>query len=162
MAAGFDFSQPANRFVRRRYGASYNGTHVADPDHRRGRVYRQSPVRALLAAGHQVTAIDDLSTGKLANIATCVGHPDSQFVRETILNAQVLDRLCSQADLVIHLAAAVGVKLIVEDPVHTINTNVTGTEAVLTTANRYGCKVLLASTSEVYGKGVRSAFPRRR
>jgi UDP-glucose 4-epimerase len=79
-------------------------------------------------------------------------------VRETIRNAQVLDRLSSQAEVIIHLAAAVGVKLIVEDPVHTINTNVMGTEAVLATANRYGCKVLIASSSEVYGKGVSSPF----
>ena len=74
-------------------------------------------------------------------------------MRGTILNAQVLDRLAVMASLIIHLAAVVGVKLIVEDPVRTIQTNVMGTEAVLSTANRYGCKVLIASTSEVYGKG---------
>jgi UDP-glucose 4-epimerase len=79
-------------------------------------------------------------------------------VRETILNSQVLDRLSSEAQIIVHLAAAVGVKLIVENPVHTINTNIMGTEAVLTTANRYGCKVLLASTSEVYGKGTKVPF----
>ena len=73
-------------------------------------------------------------------------------------NLQVLDRLTSEADTVIHLAAAVGVKLIVEDPVHTIATNIMGSEAVLTTANRYGAKVLIASTSEVYGKGVKVPF----
>jgi UDP-glucose 4-epimerase len=84
--------------------------------------------------------------------------PSFQFVRETIMNNQVLDRLTSEADIVIHLAAAVGVKLIVENPVRTIVTNIMGTEAVLTAANRYGCKVLLASTSEVYGKGVKVPF----
>jgi UDP-glucose 4-epimerase len=71
---------------------------------------------------------------------------------------QVLDRLTNQAEIVIHLAAAVGVKLIVENPVHTILTNIMGTEAVLKTANRYGCKVLIASTSEVYGKSDRIPF----
>jgi UDP-glucose 4-epimerase len=110
-----------------------------------------------------VVAIDNLSTGRVDNIRHLLPRPGSQehpfqFVRETILNAQVLDRLTSQADVIVHLAAAVGVKLIVEDPVHTINTNILGTEAVLTTANRYGCKVLIASTSEVYGKGVKVPF----
>jgi UDP-glucose 4-epimerase len=81
-----------------------------------------------------------------------------QFVRETITNSQVLDRLTSEADIVIHLAAVVGVKLIVEDPVNTIATNIMGTEAVLTIANRYQCKVMLASTSEVYGKGYKVPF----
>jgi UDP-glucose 4-epimerase len=112
----------------------------------------------LLKKGHRVVAIDDLSTGSLENIQGLRGQPGFQFVRETIRNAQVLDRLCSQAEVIIHLAAAVGVKLIVEDPVHTINTNVMGTEAVLATANRYGCKVLIASSSEVYGKGVSAPF----
>lgn len=112
----------------------------------------------LVQSGHQVVAIDDLSTGHLENILALRYEPNFQFVRETILNAQVLDRLCSQSDLVFHLAAAVGVKLIVENPVHTIKTNIIGSEAVLSTANRYGCKVLLASTSEVYGKGLRVPF----
>ncbi len=77
---------------------------------------------------------------------------------KSINNLQVLDRLCSESQIIIHLAAAVGVQLIVQDPVHTIRTNIIGTEGVLTTANRYGCKVLLASTSEVYGKGVKVPF----
>jgi hypothetical protein len=98
--------------------------------------------------------VDDLSTGQLENLRALQSASNFQFVRETITNAQVLDRLTSEASLIIHLAAVVGVKLIVEDPVRTIETNIMGTEAVLTTANRYGCKVLLASTSEVYGKGV--------
>lgn len=105
-----------------------------------------------------MVAIDDLSTGRLENIQHLGKNSNFQFVRETIMNLQVLDRLGSQADMIIHLAAAVGVKLIVDNPVHTINTNIMGTEAVLTTANRYGCKVLLASTSEVYGKGIRVPF----
>jgi UDP-glucose 4-epimerase len=112
----------------------------------------------LVSNGHKVVAIDDLSTGRLENVAPLAENPNFQFVRETILNAQVLDRLASRADVIIHLAAAVGVKLIVEEPVHTIHTNILGSEAVLRTANRYGCKVLIASTSEVYGKGVRVPF----
>jgi len=129
-------------------GAGFIGSHLCE---------------LLLKQGHHVVAIDNLSTGKMENIHHLLPKPGSQvqpfqFVRETILNAQVLDRLTSQADVIVHLAAAVGVKLIVEDPVHTINTNILGTEAVLTTANRYGCKVLIASTSEVYGKGVKVPF----
>jgi UDP-glucose 4-epimerase len=129
-------------------GAGFIGSHLCE---------------LLLKQGHHVVAIDNLSTGKVENIHQLLPKPGSQvqpfqFVRETILNAQVLDRLTSQADVIVHLAAAVGVKLIVEDPVHTINTNILGTEAVLTTANRYGCKVLIASTSEVYGKGVKVPF----
>jgi len=124
-------------------GAGFIGSHLCD---------------FLLQHGHSVTAIDDLSTGKYENIQHLVNNPGFKFIHETITNAQVLDRITSQADIVVHLAAAVGVKLIVEDPVHTIRTNILGTEAVLGTAKRYGCKVLLASTSEVYGKGVKVPF----
>ena len=124
-------------------GAGFIGSHLCE---------------TLVQLGHQVIAIDDLSTGRLENIQNLRLNPDFQFVRESILNAQVLDRLASQAHLVIHLAAAVGVKLIVENPVYTINTNIMGSEAVLRTANRYGCKVLIASTSEVYGKGAQVPF----
>jgi nucleoside-diphosphate-sugar epimerase len=122
-------------------GAGFIGSHLSD---------------LLLSKGEYV--VDNLSTGRHENIEHLLSLSDYQFVRETIMNAQVLDRLASQADVIVHLAAAVGVKLIVEDPVHTINTNILGTEAVLTTANRYGCKVLIASTSEVYGKGVKVPF----
>lgn len=108
--------------------------------------------------GHRVVAIDDLSTGRIENIRGLIPLPNFQFVRETIMNTQVLDRLTSEADIVIHLAAAVGVMLIVEDPVRTIKTNIMGSEVVLSAANRYGCKVLVASTSEVYGKGVKVPF----
>ncbi len=124
-------------------GAGFIGSHLCE---------------LLIGQGHYVIAIDDLSTGRVENIRHLIPLPSFQFVRETILNAQVLDRLASQADVIVHLAAAVGVKLIIEDPVQTINTNILGTEAVLTTANRYGCKVLIASTSEVYGKGVKVPF----
>ncbi len=124
-------------------GAGFIGSHLCE---------------ALLGKGHNVVAIDDLSTGRLSNIQHLRSSHNFQFVRETINNTLVLDRLTSEADIVIHLAAAVGVKLIVEDPVRTIRTNIMGTEAVLSTANRYGCRVLVASTSEVYGKGLRVPF----
>ncbi len=124
-------------------GAGFIGSHLAE---------------LLLSNGYWVTAMDDLSTGSLENVLHLIQNPQFQFVRETILNTQVLDRLSSQAEIIIHLAAAVGVKLIIENPVHTISTNIMGTEAVLSTANRYGCKVMIASSSEVYGKGTGIPF----
>jgi UDP-glucose 4-epimerase len=124
-------------------GAGFIGSHLCE---------------LLIQKGHIVVAIDNLATGKLENIQHLLPIPSFQFVRETINNSQVLDRLTSEADILIHLAAVVGVKLIVEDPVNTIATNIMGTEAVLTTANRYHCKVMLASTSEVYGKGFKVPF----
>lgn len=124
-------------------GAGFIGSHLCE---------------LLLKKDHHVVAIDNLSTGRLENIQHLLHSPGFQFVRENITNTQVLDRLTSEAEVIIHLAAVVGVKLIVEDPVNTIATNIMGTEAVLTTANRYGCKVMLASTSEVYGKGYKVPF----
>ncbi len=124
-------------------GAGFIGSHLCE---------------LLLHNGHPVVAIDNLTTGRLDNIQHLLTVPGFQFVRETINNRLVLDRLTSEADIIVHLAAVVGVKLIVEDPVNTIATNIMGTEAVLTTANRYGCKVMLASTSEVYGKGFKVPF----
>lgn len=119
-------------------GAGFIGSHLAE---------------MLLAKGHPVTVIDDLSTGRFDNIAHLTGHPLFRFAIDTITNEVVMDRLVSECDLIVHLAAAVGVRLIVEQPVHTIETNVNGTEAVLRLAARYRVKVLIASTSEVYGKG---------
>ena len=115
-------------------------------------------IETLLAQGHRVLAMDDFSTGRPANIQHLVGHPGFHFARANINEGIVLDRLTSQVDVVVHLAAAVGVKLIVEDPVHTIEDNVLGTEVVLKAALRYGRRVLIASTSEVYGKGVKIPF----
>lgn len=112
----------------------------------------------LVEAGYRVTAIDDLSTGRLDNIAGLRARPEFTFVYETILNELVMDRLTSECDTVVHLAAAVGVDLILRRPVHTIETNILGTEAVLRAAVRYGKKVLLASSSEVYGKNNRAPF----
>jgi UDP-glucose 4-epimerase len=124
-------------------GAGFIGSHLSE---------------RLVHQGYSVVAIDDLSTGRAENIEHLRPMPNFQFIRETINNTQVLDRLTSEADLVVHLAAAVGVKLIVEDPVYTISTNISGTENVLKAANRYGCKVMVASTSEVYGKGIKVPF----
>jgi UDP-glucose 4-epimerase len=119
-------------------GAGFIGSHLAE---------------ALLGRGYPVTIIDDLSTGRFENIAHLVDQPRFSFAIDTITNETVLDRLASDCSVIFHLAAAVGVKLIVEQPVHTIETNVMGTEAVLRTALRYRAKVMIASTSEVYGKG---------
>ena len=124
-------------------GAGFIGSHLAE---------------ALLSQGHHVTVVDDLSTGRFRNIAHLTGNPMFSFAIETITNETVMDRLASQCDVIFHLAAAVGVRLIVEQPVHTIETNVLGTDMVLRLAHRYRPKVLIASTSEVYGKGVRVPF----
>lgn len=124
-------------------GAGFVGSHLAE---------------TLIEKGHRVTIIDNLSTGSFDNIEHLVGHPDFRFVIDSISNEVVLDRITSESDVIFHLAAAVGVKLIVDDPVHTIETNIMGTEYVLKTALRYRAKVLLASTSEVYGKGNRIPF----
>lgn len=124
-------------------GSGFIGSHLAD---------------LLLAQGHHITAIDDLSTGRMDNIAHLKDHPNFHFVRANMTDEVVLDRLASDVDIMVHLAAAVGVKLIVEQPVRTIETNIMGTEAVLKAAVRYGCRVLIASTSEVYGKGSRIPF----
>lgn len=112
----------------------------------------------LLDQGHRVLGIDNFSTGQPINIRHLEVNPNFHFATTSITQEVVLDRLASESDIIIHLAAAVGVKLIVEHPVHTIETNVMGTEAVLKAGLRYGCRVLLASTSEVYGKGIGIPF----
>ncbi len=113
---------------------------------------------ALLEAGEQVMAIDDLSTGSFENIELFSHHSNYHFAVETILNHAVMDRLVSECDVVIHLAAAVGVELIVEKPVDVIETNILGSEMVLKIANRYRRKIFVASTSEVYGKSQQLPF----
>ena len=115
-------------------------------------------MEALLARGDRVLGLDNLSTGRIENIAHILDHPRFHFARASLADEIVLDRLASEADVIVHLAAAVGVELIVERPMHTIETNVMGTEAVLRAALRYRCRVLLASTSEVYGKGSKIPF----
>jgi UDP-glucose 4-epimerase len=124
-------------------GAGFIGSHLAE---------------ALLSRGQHVTIIDDLSTGSLDNVRHLIGHERFRFAIETIGNEMVLDRLASECDVIFHLAAAVGVQLIIQRPVHTIETNVMGTEAVLKAALRYRARVLVASTSEVYGKSERVPY----
>jgi UDP-glucose 4-epimerase len=117
-------------------GAGFIGSHLAD---------------AYLERGDEVLVIDDLSTGRIENIQHLEGNPRFSFTEDSVHNQPVTAALVDQSDVVIHLAAAVGVKLIVESPVHTIETNVRGTEVVLELANEKKKRVLIASTSEVYG-----------
>jgi UDP-glucose 4-epimerase len=112
----------------------------------------------LLARGDHVSILDNLSTGSFDNIRQFTHHPNFSFAIDDLHNTMVLDRLASQAEAIIHLAAAVGVQLVVERPTETIETNVLGTHAVLQAAGRYRCRTLIASTSEVYGKGVKIPF----
>jgi UDP-glucose 4-epimerase len=118
-------------------GAGFIGSHLAE---------------TLTLQGHQVTVLDDLSTGRLENVAHLAKTPGFRCVIDSVTNESVLLPLVDQADVVFHLAAAVGVKLVVQAPIHTIHTNVHGTETVLRAADRFGKRVLVASTSEVYGK----------
>ncbi len=113
---------------------------------------------ALVERGHRVLVIDNLSTGRLENIQHLLTHPHFRFVQASITDTEQLNELAEQANVIIHLAAAVGVKLIVQSAVNTIRANVLGTEAVLQAALRNHAKVLLASTSEVYGKSARVPF----
>ena len=125
-------------------GAGFIGSHLSE---------------RLLSKGYQVTIIDNLSTGQLANIAHLSANPNFSYAVEDIRNIHVIDRLVSECDIIFHLAAAVGVQNIIDRPINTIEVNIGGTEVVLKTASRYRRRVLIASTSEVYGKGV--SFPFR-
>jgi len=124
-------------------GCGFIGSHLAE---------------SLLGAGDEVFVIDNLSTGAIENVADLRGHERFHYTIESVTNEPVLAELVDQADVVFHLAAAVGVKLIVEQPVHTIETNVHGTEVVLKHANKKKKLVLVASTSEVYGKNADVPF----
>ena len=115
-------------------------------------------VEKFLREDHEVTAIDDLSTGRTENIKHLEGNDNFKFVKDTILNDRTMRILVSHCDVVYHLAAAVGVKLIVDDPVHTIETNIYGTEVLLKLANEFKKPVFIASTSEVYGKSENVPF----
>ncbi len=106
----------------------------------------------LLDQGETVSVIDDLSTGSLDNISHLFDNPGFNYVIDTILNEKVMEELISSCDCVVHLAAAVGVKHVLENPLSSIETNILGTETALKLANRYKKKILVASTSEVYGK----------
>ena len=124
-------------------GAGFIGSHLAE---------------ALLRQGHHVTVVDDLSTGSLDNIRHLMGRGSLRFIRESVRNAVTMTPLVDHCELIYHLAAAVGVQLIVERPVHTIETNIHGSEVVLNLANKFGRKILIASTSEVYGKSTKVPF----
>ncbi len=124
-------------------GAGFIGSHLAE---------------TLLDAGHDVSIIDDLSTGSIDNIAHLKDNPRVSYVIDTVTNGPVLAELIDACDVVFHLAAAVGVRLIVEEPVHTLETNVHGTEVVLKHANKKKKLVVIASTSEVYGKSTAVPF----
>ena len=124
-------------------GAGYIGSHLVD---------------ALVAAGHEVVIIDNLSTGSVRNIEHQLCNPACRFINDSILNLDTLEQIVPGVDIVYHLAAAVGVKFIVADPLSTILTNVRGTELVLQVAYKYWRRVVLASTSEVYGKSTGGAL----
>ncbi len=118
-------------------GAGFIGSHLVD---------------RLLANGDRVTVLDNFSTGTEVNLARAIGHANARIVRASVMDAQVVDDLIRESELVFHLAAAVGVSHIVRDPLGAVLTNVRGTENVLASAHRHGVRVLLASTSEVYGR----------
>lgn len=124
-------------------GAGFIGSHLAE---------------YLLAQGQQVTVIDNLSSGQFQNIEHLVGRAGFRYAIEDIRNIHVIDRLVSECDIIYHLAAAVGVQKIINEPINTIEVNIGGTEIILQTARRYRKKVMIASTSEVYGKGVKFPF----
>ncbi|SVB36233.1 uncharacterized protein METZ01_LOCUS189087, partial [marine metagenome] len=118
-------------------GAGFIGSHLADH---------------LLDRGDQVVLLDDLSTGRLENIKHLTGRPDAEFVLGSILNSDLVDDVTSRVDTVFHLAAAVGVALIVEKPLESLMTNIRGTETVVEKAHKYHRRLLVMSTSEIYGK----------
>jgi UDP-glucose 4-epimerase len=124
-------------------GAGFIGSHLAE---------------RLLARGDQVLVLDDLSTGEMANITHLIGTPGFEYRIGSVLDAPLVNELVDQCDLTFHLAAAVGVRLIVERPVHTIETNTKGTEVVLGAAAKKRKLVVIASTSEVYGKSTNIPF----
>ncbi len=118
-------------------GAGFIGSHLAE---------------RLLKDGNQVTAIDNLSTGSLKNIEAFKDNPKFDFVEGDVRNTELIGTFVERSNVVFHLAAAVGVQLIADRPVHTIETNISGTEVMLEACNKFGRKILLASSSEVYGK----------
>jgi UDP-glucose 4-epimerase len=108
--------------------------------------------RALLDRGDSVIVLDNLSTGARANLDTVASHPNLRFVHGSVLDRLVVDEMMAQADVVVHLAAAVGVKLVVEQPLRSLTTNIRGSEIVIEAAHRYRRTILVASTSEIYGR----------
>ncbi len=124
-------------------GAGFVGSHLADKLH---------------SQGHEITVIDDLSTGRYSNVAHLEGQERFQLIIGTILNEGLMERLIRETDQVFHMASAVGVKLIMEQPVKTIETIFHGTDVVLKFCSRYRKRVLIPSTSEVYGKSTEVPF----
>jgi UDP-glucose 4-epimerase len=118
-------------------GAGFIASHLADH---------------LLEGGHSVVALDDLSTGRHANVEHLLGKPNFEFVLGSILNPDVVDDVVGRCEAVFHLAAAVGVELIVNQPLRSLATNIRGSEIVFEKANKYGTRVLVTSSSEIYGK----------
>jgi UDP-glucose 4-epimerase len=118
-------------------GAGFVGSHLAE---------------ALLARGDRVIALDNLSTGRLRNLEAVSSDPDISVVHGSVLDELLVDELVNQSDVVVHLAAAVGVKLIIEQPLRSFTTNIRGSQIVIEAAHRYRRKILVASTSEIYGK----------
>lgn len=124
-------------------GAGFVGSHLADK---------------LIREGHEITVIDDLSTGRYTNVAHLEGHERFRLIIDTVLNERLMESLIKETDRVFHMASAVGVRLIMEQPVKTIETIFHGTDVVLKFCSRYRKRVLIPSTSEVYGKGVSVPF----
>jgi len=124
-------------------GAGFIGSHLAE---------------RLLKDGHEVTVVDNLSTGSLNNIRSFGKHPGFDFVKGDIFDGDLMETQVERCDVIFHLAAAVGVQLIADQPVRTIETNIGGTEVVLDAANKFGRKILIASSSEVYGKNENVPF----
>ena len=124
-------------------GAGFIGSHLVDE---------------LVAQGQRVVVLDDLSTGRHDNLRQHAGNPDVEFVLGSILNEALVDDVVSRCDAVFHLAAAVGVNLIVERPLESLATNIRGSEVVLDKCHKYGRKVLVSSTSEIYGKNTSDAL----
>lgn len=124
-------------------GAGFIGSHLCE---------------ALLERGHEVWALDDLSTGRLENLATFERHPRFRFLEGSVTDLSLISGLVAQCENVYHLAAAVGVRYVLENPLRSLLTNIRGTEVVLEAAAEHGRKVMLFSSSEVYGKGVTVPF----
>lgn len=120
-------------------GAGFIGSHLADK---------------LISIGHKVTILDDLSTGKMENVLQLENTKGFEIVVGSVLNDGLVDKLVEQCDVIFHLAAAVGVELIVKKPMESLTTNIKGSEIILEMAHRYHKKVLITSTSEIYGKNV--------
>ena len=117
-------------------GAGFIGSHLADE---------------LLAKSHTVAILDDLSTGRMSNISHLKTNPNFELIVGTVLNEYLVDKLVERCDVVFHLAAAVGVELIVKKPLESLTTNIKGSETILEMAYRYNKKILITSTSEIYG-----------